>query len=402
MSVLVILLPPRPRTGAIQAPERYAYVRCSATGVCIDEGQAAAAQLPRTREACLVLADTDLSWQRTTIPKAPRARRRAALGAVLEDALLEDDADLHLAREPGAVEGHSAWVAVLRRDWLAAVLEDLDAAGVPLTRVLPSSWPGTPARLHVLPNAVDGLAPLLVHSSEEGVSCLRMAGSLARQRLPAAGMQALRCSAHPAVAVEAERWLEGRVEVLNDTARALQALDSPWNLRQFDLAPRHRGLQGLAQRLRSLRAPQWRALRWGLAAALLVQVAGLNAFAWKLEEQLRDTRQAQVDLLKRTHPQVRSVMDAPLQMQSETERLQSAAGQAGPGDLEPLLGAVAAAWPTGIPPVQSLRYERGRLTLAAPALSGPQQTEFAARLRSAGYESRSQGAQIVIAMAGVR
>lgn len=402
MSVLVILLPPRPRTGAIQAPERYTYVRCSAGRVYADEGQATAAQLPRTRQACLVLADTDISWQRTTIPKAPRARRRAALGAVLEDELLDDDADLHLALEPGVAAGQSGWVAVLRRDWLAAVLKDLEAAGVPITRVLPASWPGTPARLHVLAHDADGLAPRLVHSSEQGVSCLRMAGSLARRRLPAASVQALRCSAHPGVAAEAERWLERSVDLLTDAQRALQALDSPWNLRQFDLAPRHRGLRGLAAGLQRLRSPQWRALRWGLAAALLAQGVGLNAYAWKLQQQLRDKRQAQVRLLQQAYPQVRSVLDAPLQMQRETERLRSAAGQPGAGDLEPLLGAVAAAWPEGTPPVQALRYESGRLTLAAPLLTPPQQAQFTARLRSAGYEARTQGTQLVVAMAGVR
>ena len=42
---------------------------------------------------------------------------------------------------------------------------------------------------------------------------------------------------------------------------------------------------------------------------------------------------------------VAPVLDAPLQMQRETEALRAAAGQAGDNDLEALMGAVATAWP---------------------------------------------------------
>ena len=82
---------------------------------------------------------------------------------------------------------------------------------------------------------------------------------------------------------------------------------------------------------------------------------------------------------------MRAIIDPPAQMQRETERLRAAAGRAGDGDLEVLLGAAAAAWPDGQGPVQTLRFEGGRLTLAAPGWGEPQLAQFRERLRPAGY-----------------
>ena len=82
-------------------------------------------------------------------------------------------------------------------------------------------------------------------------------------------------------------------------------------------------------------------MRSGLAALLLLQLVGLNAWAWQQRQALAAARLAQEQLLRSTFPQVRAVLDAPLQMQRETEALRAAAGRAGDDDLEALLGAAA-------------------------------------------------------------
>ncbi len=401
MSVLVILLPPRPRADAAAgAPADYAFV-LSADGQTVSrQGRAPAAQLPRAGSACALLADADVGWQRLSVPKAPAARLRAALGAVLEDQLLDDDEAVHLALEPGIAGGQSGWVAVTRRDWLAAVVADLEQAGVPLDRIAPSSWPTATPTLHALAADDESHEPTLVWSHADGVASLRLAGSLARRQLAATDRTSLRCSAHPSAAAAAERWLEAPVSVLGDAERALQALRSPWNLRQFDLAPHHRGMQAVRDALRRVAGPAWRPVRWGLAALLLVQLVGLNARAWRLEQGLRDKRQAQVRLLQTAHPQVRSVLDAPLQMQRETDALRAAAGRAGPADLEPLLAVAATAWPDGQPPLQALRFEPGRLAITTGGWAEPQRAQFAERVRAAGYQAEDQGGQLIITRGG--
>lgn len=404
MSVLVILMPPRPRPrtdAAARAPAEYAFVLGSDGGQVMNQGRAAASELPRADHACLLLADADVAWHRVLIPKAPTARRRAALAAVLEEQLLEDDEVLHLALEPAAAGGQEGWVAVTRMDALVAAVAELGQAGVALERIAPSSWPQASPALHLLPAAADDPSPTLVHSHPGGVACLRLAGSLARQRIAALDHAGLRCTAHPQAVAEAERWLGSKVQVIADAERMLQALASPWNLRQFELAPRRRSVQRLRDFARRLRAdPDWRPVRLGLSALVLVQLVGLNAWAWKLEHELRGRQQAQVRLLQDSHPQVRAVLDAPQQMLRETERLRLAAGQRGSGDLEPMLDAAARAWPEGQGPLQALQFEPGQLAITAAAWDGALEQGFAERLRALGYQVQRQGSQILIRTAG--
>ena len=63
-------------------------------------------------------------------------------------------------------------------------------------------------------------------------------------------------------------------------------------------------------------------------------------------------------------------------MQREVQTLRALAGKAGDADLEPMLQAAAAAWPTDRPPVEMLRFEPGRLTLAAAGWTEPQIAQF--------------------------
>ncbi len=401
MSVLVILLPARARSAASdETPPDYAFVLSSDGSAVTRQGRAAAAQLPRADSVCAVLPEVDLSWQRITVPKAPAARLRAALGAVLEDQLLEDDEAVHLALEPGVGGGQTGWVVVTHKAWLASLVADLERAGVPLDRVLPLSWPGPTPCLHALPAASDAADPILVWSHADGVACLHLGGGLARQQVATIDRSTLVCSAHPAAVAAAERWLEAPVKVLTDAERALQATRSPWNLRQFDLAPHHRGMLAVRETLRRVNGPDWRPVRLGLVALLLLQMVGLNTWAWRLERSELDKRLAMTRLLQSAHPQVRSVLDAPLQMQRETDQLRAAAGRTGPGDLEPLLAVAATAWPDGQGPLQALRFEPGRLTVTTAGWAEAQRAAFAERVRGAGYLAEAQGAQVVISRGG--
>ena len=60
------------------------------------------------------------------------------------------------------------------------------------------------------------------------------------------------------------------------------------------------------------------------------------------------------------------VRDPAAQMERESDVLRAAAGQPGPADFETMLSAAASAWPENQGPMQSLRFQTGQLTLAAP------------------------------------
>ena len=399
MSLLVIQLPPRNRlharpsgsdaTDGWRLPQEWSFV-LSPDGLTVAQsGQAAPALLPRADSVVLVLAEADVGWHRVAVPRAPAGRMRSALAGLMEEALLDDEDALHFALAPDAAPGREGWVAVTHRPWLAAALAALEGAGRTVERVVPASQPlaapADGARGHFFTAEGGGEAtPWLTLASADGVVCLRLAGGLARALLPAAA-GAVRWTATPAAAAAAEQWLGAPVPLLGDAERMLEAARGAANLRQFDLAARHRGSRVLRAGARRLLSREWRPVRVGLVALAVLNLAGLNAYAWQQREAVAARRQAMVDLLRATHPGVRAVLDAPVQMQRETERLRAASGRAGDADLEVLLAAAAAAWPDGQGPVQTLRFEAGQLTLAVPGWAEAQQQQFSERLRGAGF-----------------
>jgi len=237
---------------------------------------------------------------------------------------------------------------------------------------------------------------MLSHADENGQCLVRLDGSLARALVPQTESQPVRWTATPAVAAPAERWLGASVTVLTEAERALQSARSLWNLRQFDLAPRRRGTLALRNAARRLLSPAWRPVRMGVATLALLQIVGLNAWAWHQRQAISSLKASQESLLRSTFPNVRAVLDAPLQMRRESEVLRAAAGRAGENDLEALLGAAASAWPDTQGPVQTLRFEPGRLTLSVPGWSEQQVTLFRDRLRPGGWSVESAEGRVTL------
>ncbi len=411
MSLLVLQLPSRQRLlakGPVVAPQaslgaatEWSYAFSSDGRSLASQGRAAASLLPRADQVVLVLGEADVSWHRVLVPRAPPARLRAALLGVMEEALLEDDEALHFALAAGSVAGQPGWVAVTHRAWLAAALAALEQAGLNVERAVAPSEPGPVARGHFFvgdPASED--APWLALADADRAVCLPLAGGLARALLPAEPAS-VRWSAVPAASAAAERWLGAPVPLLGEAEHLLQAGPQGSNLRQFELAPRRRGTRALAEFGKRLLSTEWRPVRYGLTALLVFNLVGLNAYAWHQRQAIDARRDAMTELLKTSFTGVRSVLDAPLQMQRETERLRAAAGRPGDDDLETLLAAAAMAWPDGLAPVQTLRFEAGRLSLAAGTWAEPQVTQFRQRLRPLGFEADFAEGQATVRRAGV-
>ena len=418
MSLLVIQLPAHQRLASRAAaagteprsllPEQWAYVLSADGHHPSQVGQAAAAQLPKADQSVLVLAEADVSWHQIEVPRAPAARLRAALAGVMEEALLDEHADVHFALADGAAPGRKGWIAVTNGRRLSAALALLEDSGRSVERAVPGSWPGMGRGHFSGAGAVPGVtvgedeAPWLTLAQDDGVRCLRLSGSLARALLPTADAEAPRWTSTPAAAQAAERLLGAPVALMSEAERVLESATSRVNLRQFDLAPRYRGTRALRDMARRLFTAEWRPVRYGLLALLLIEVVGLNAQAWQLGRSLDARRAAMAELLKTSHPGVRVVLDAPLQMQRESDVLRAQAGRAGAGDLEPLLAAAAAAWPDGAGPTSSLRFEPGSLTLSASGWAEPQAQQFRERMRGAGYAAEVAQGRVVVTRLSAR
>jgi general secretion pathway protein L len=406
MSVLAVLIPPRPRpkTRDGDAPPvatAWAWV-LSADGGTLRQGVGTPAEWPAADSTVAVVSPADIAWLQAPLPKAPAARLRQALLGVLEDQLLDDEDAIQFAVAPEATAGQPAWLAVLNRPWMRDWLQQFEAAGRPVDRVVPLLAPGATPTGHIghpydhqfdhqfdqqfgrpseYQPETDRLR--LDWSDPSGAMRLDLTGTLSRHL--AATRPDAEWTASPAAASQAEAWRGGPVRVLGEAQRIQDALRSPWNLRQFDLAPRHRGATALRDGWRRALSPAWRTVHWGLAALVLINLVGLNAWAWSQQRALTARKQAMVDLLKTTHPQVRAVLDAPRQMARENEALRANAGQAGDGDLETLIGVAAAGWPEDEDPVASLQFEPGRLTLGVQGWDAERLAAFRDRVAPAGW-----------------
>ncbi len=412
MSIVVVQLPERQRLSARGGPPpeesssrlgtEYGYVTSTDGLLMTGQGTCGAALLPRAATVVAMLADTDVSWHRITLPKAPAARLRAALVGVLEEALLEDAEDVHLAVAPGATAGQPTWVAAVDRRWLRAELAALEKADVFVDRIVPASWPDDPPSGHFAETSA-GSGPdqgVLLHWAHAGgVANIQLQGGLSRALVPRPAPAGTRWSATPGAVAAAEQWLGMPVNVMSRAERALQAARSLWDLRQFDLAQRTRGARALRDGLRRFASPQWRPVRWGLAALVVAQIAGLNLWAWHHRSTIEARQKAIQAAVRTAFPRVSDLdvqRDAAAVMQREVQALRTLAGKPGDTDLEPMLMAAASAWPADRPPVETLRYEGGRLTLTAPGWSEQQVGQFRSLLQGAGWQVESNGAQMVM------
>lgn len=415
MSTLIVALPVPPRlssqgaAGAALAPAEYDHVLASSPGGAVQQaGRAAPAQLPAAQETVAVVPVQGVGWHRVTLPKAPAPKLRAALAGVLEDVLLEDDAELHLALAPGAKAGEPVWIAAVNKAWLKAQLDALEASGRTVDRVVPAWVPDDAPAGHFFPGLpqADGsdAGPQLAWRDAAGPLSLPAASDAARTLVASLGPDLpVRWTAEPECAAEAQRLAGDNLAALSASEFLANAARSAWNLRQFDLVAQRRGSRAAKELLQQLwNAPAWRPARFGLAALLLLNLVGINLWAWQQNQTVKKQKAAMVGLLQTTFPQVRAVVDAPAQMQKEVDLLRVSAGKPGEADLEPLLYAAEAAWPPSRAPADGLKFEPGQLIISSAGWS-PQEVEaFRARLQPLGYEAESVPGRLTLRRAPLR
>ena len=375
-----------------------------------EQSSAPAALLPKKGNALEVVAMVpvqQLSWHQVQLPQGLLGRRlfqttspqrlRAVLDGLLEEHLLDDPAQLHFALEPQAPADSPVWVAVCDRTWLQAALQVLEQAGLPVGRIVPAFAPqslpdslqviGEPGDAQVVSTALGGVTvwPL----SKATVSLLNWPEG---QAIVAA----------PGVAALAETLFHRPVALQSAAQQSLQAAQTPWDLAQFDLvnSSRSRTWKVLSANLgHFMKAPRWRAARLGLLALLLANVAGLNVWAWKEQAAINAQKMAIREVLTRTFPNVRVVVDAPIQMSRELLALQQANGAASGRDLESLLSHLEAVSPAGYAPT-ALDFVAGELRLKGPPFKPDEVAAMAFKLKPRGYGLSTEGDSLVIKQVG--
>ena len=416
MSVLIVQLPLPVPGNSISASADYPYVQTKDGLVPESHGTAPAATLPSAglgADVVALIPIQAMSWHQLELPKGAlsgaQTRLRTVLDGLLEDRLLDDPATLHLAVSPHAQAGQALWVAACDKAWLKAAIAPLEAAGRRVSRIVPEFAPleGAEQGALTLHATGDSEQAWWVQCSAQGVLVLPLqaasiqamaaqASARADTDSSAAAWQTAAFTAEPATVASAEAMLGRQPQVQQAGQRWVLATQTAWDLAQFDLANsgRQRGAKKISDAWRKLlNAPQWRAARWGVVGLILVQVLGLNAWAWKEKSELTAQRAEIRNVLTQTFPQVKLVVDAPIQMARELTQLRQSAGASSGQDLEPLLSAMALAVPanqaSGLAGLKSLDYAEGELRVKG--LPDDITAALRTRLETQGYSVRAEG-----------
>lgn len=400
MSALIVHFPAQP----VSASTEFDYALTTDGSTVQSHGSAQAALLPAPTgagaEVVAVVPTAMISWHRVELPKGTAAgspRLRAVLEGLLEDRLLDEPESLHLALQPQPRGSAPSWVAACDRAWLRSAVQALEAAERPVSRIVPEFAPEGDPVLYALG---DPQQPLLVVAGSQGVTALPLS-SHALPLLPALS-EATLCMAEPAVAALAEQVLHRQPLLQQAPQRWVQSAQSPWDLAQFEFSSsgRARALKKLGTAWADLlAAPQWRPARWGVLLLVAINLLGINAWAWRERSALEDKREVIRRTLTQTFPQVKVVVDAPVQMAREVAALRQLTGATSGRDLEAMLGALSTSAPPERP-VGALEFSGGELRIRGLAYTPDEVTTVGAALKSQGYSSVVQGETLVLTQAG--
>jgi general secretion pathway protein L len=394
MSALVVVLPPQP----VSALTEFDFVLTNDSATVARHGAAQVSVLPTPdragSEVVALVPATMLSWHRVELPKGTTGRSprlRAMLDGLLEERLLDEPETLHFAVQPHVRAEQPVWVATCNREWLRGAVQLLEGAGRAISRIVPEFAPQDEAALYAMGDPDDAM---LVAVTSDGVNALPLT-SAALGLLPSLPEDTA-CIAEPAVAALAEQVLQHRPVLQQSAERWLRAAQSEWNLAQFDLSTSGQAMKRMGAMWGDVvSSPQWRPARWGAIALVVLNLVGLNAWAWRERSVLDTKRETMRRALTETFPNVKVVVDAPVQMEREVAALRQATGATSGRDLEAMLAALA----NSLPPQRAatgIDYANGELRLRGLGLNPDEARMAAGTLKAQGYNATQSGDMLVV------
>ena len=398
MSKLIVSLPYPSLAGNGNAS--YHYVSSNDTQNRGKSGLATLSELPKADATILVVPAHALSWHQIDLPKVPKARLRAALDGLLEERLLDDTSAMALALSPEAQTGKAAvgaWVAACDKAWLTSNLQMFDAAGSRITQVVPQFWPrdetqlvvsGVPEEAWITRADAQGVITVPLRAGDTS----GVLGALLANFSPETPILA-----EPAVVALAEQIFSHKVALRQHSEGLLQSATSLWELAQFEqsLSGDSQGVKSVIRQWQTFwQSPAWRPARWGLAAFLLANIVGLNAWAWQQQASLSAKRTQMNNLLTQSFPSVKVVVDAPQQMGRELSALRQSTGANTAQNFESMLSAFGNS-NNGIAGVfvtpTAIEYIANGINLKGVKLAGNELTAAQNKLKSMGYTLTQAG-----------
>ena len=396
MSTLAVYLPVELAGAALM----YRYVLMEDGHTLSDHACVSPGLLPassRGGEIVAVVPAKLLSWHSIELPLGMGAgspRLRSVLEGLLEDRLLDEPANMHLALQPvQSTGGGAVWVAACDKSWLHGHLLALETVERRVARVVPEFAPETGVLcLHAVSDA--GFPQLIATGGKvAGVMCLPLTAATLTLIPSTQDEEEILVFSDPECMELAEKLMQRAIELTTGPQRWLQATRSSWNLAQFDLASssRLRTVKRLGFLAREvLHAPAGRPARWGFVLLLVIHLAGLNVWSWQAQNTVQIKRTALASLLTQTFPQVKLVVDAPLQMERELVLLSQTSGVATGRDLESILSALGSVTREDLSLV-AIEFVAGEVRLKGLQPGAKEVSRISGQLQRLGYASRQDG-----------
>ncbi len=328
-------------------------------------------------EECEVIVPADKVFlARARLPKA-NARRLAEIARyAVEESVISDPEKNRVVPGPKHPDG-TTMLAVIDNDWMAKVLSRLKQSGIEPKRM--------PTEL-LLPKLQQGSWTLVLDESGgflrtgEHEACSLDCGD------PPLGLRlALQQEAKPArIIVHARQFPD--LEHWHETLGVPFETAAPWDWRTADCKKGFDLLQGSGKRIEI----DWKPLKPALlilAMMLFLQLSGI-VFGWIHLAQEKKTLFAEMDrLFRKSFPEARMVVDAPLQMKRKLEALRRSSGGRQPGDflalMESASGEIGALPPGSL---ESVDYARAGMDLEMSFPADEALDAFRKRLEARGLK----------------
>jgi general secretion pathway protein L len=160
-----------------------------------------------------------------------------------------------------------------------------------------------------------------------------------------------------------EKALQQGQSITSIVPESATAQAAGWNLAQFEFKPQSRLSHRLQASARAVCfAPEWRLARVAIVIFLLVQIIGINVWAWRDRAALQAGREQISIVLTQTFPDTKVVVDAPVQMEKALARLRAASGSLDGQALEAQLASKA----ISDKPWNQVDFSNGELKVSAP------------------------------------
>lgn len=272
-----------------------------------------------------------LSWHRVEIPlalKRQSKRIEVFLRNALEDAVLDEQSELHFALAPNWTREKVAWVAVCNRPWLRAHLEGLAAAGYVVRRLIPELYPTPEPRVLALGHSRHPM--LWFTHPRDGVWGVPLDRETAANALMSLSGDQEASPDKIFADAPGSRYLDSQadkaVTLIANSEHIQWSRSSEWDLLQWSLQPSesNRLLMKAWRRVnRWWFDLKWKRFRQGLVAFIVVNLIGLNVWTAMVQAQLDRQNDELLQLFKASYPQVKVVIDPHKQMLAEVRRTQA-------------------------------------------------------------------------------